>query len=437
MRQRDARRTLKPEIRVKDGREKYHLEATLEFIAPMFGGGVRLNSDNPHLKEPDVITPVRGASLRGQLREWWRRACCDGMDPAEMQKREKVLWGWASTPKDPARGLVSLAVDTHELKPKPVTVYDCQPNRERTKWYARPQGGLAELAYGAFPIKGKDGQPSRFESGTLTQWLGTFEVHVMLDAERAGGGDLGKLWAEVEKTWRAFVTFGGLGGRTRRGFGAVRVVGEGAMSLDQALETLGWQNRCARSKGTFTTADAAHARVLERLRSFRQGTADPGRARNPGTDDPKVPGRSLWPEADELRKVIGPTDPKHAVPTVVVHKFPRAAFGMPIIFHFQSRLDPKESTLHPAGAERLASPLVLRPVRDPRGAIHAVALRLPGSARLEGVLKALQLGDRPATVSGLLTPKEQDAINPLRHHRSAPAAGVDAVFLPFFNHFES
>ena len=45
--------------------------------------------------------------------------------------------------------------------------------------------------------------------------------------------------------------------------------------------------------------------------------------------------------------------------------FPRAEFGLPIIFQFKDRrTDPEETTLIPDidGAERLASPLILKPI---------------------------------------------------------------------------
>ena len=62
-----------------------------------------------------------------------------------------------------------------------------------------------------------------------------------------------------------------------------------------------------------------------------------------------------------------------------VDAFPRAAFGMPIIFHFKDKPDPGDTTLQPAGKDldRFASPLVLRPYRDPsQGKVSAMAVEL-------------------------------------------------------------
>jgi hypothetical protein len=61
----------------------------------------------------------------------------------------------------------------------------------------------------------------------------------------------------------------------------------------------------------------------------------------------------------------------HSIPITHVDVFPRAAFGMPIIFHFHpgqdnyppSKGDPKmKLELKPVEADRFASPVILRPM---------------------------------------------------------------------------
>jgi CRISPR/Cas system CMR-associated protein Cmr1 (group 7 of RAMP superfamily) len=87
MRKISARTSLKPDMFTAKASDEFQLTATLEFITPMFGGGVRIDPQATHHKAPDAITPVRGASLRGQLRTWWRRTCAEGLPLAEMQAR--------------------------------------------------------------------------------------------------------------------------------------------------------------------------------------------------------------------------------------------------------------------------------------------------------------------------------------------------------------
>ena len=414
------------------------LSASLEFITPLFGGGVRAASgeEQRHQKEPDPITPVRGASLRGQLRHWWRLACCptEGCSPERMRAREQLIWGWASTSKHPARAWVALYVDARELK--------------ACKWpIFKPKTGPG-YAYACFPLQPKRGLRKKLEPGTLTDLRGRFTVRLeaqplegcYLDRARAAwpgvpDADLpGTIWEEVERTWLAFVTFGGLGARTRRGFGAVRVTDRSAVSLRHAIESLGWEDRIAIRNGPYHDAVSAHDAALAKLRDFRQKVR---LGRNPGAHG-GVPGRSRWPEPDALRRLTRHHDPKHKPTHPVDARYPRAAFGLPILFQFKDRRDPPTQTLQPGGAERLASPLVLRPVAEPKGKqVHAVALRLPSRESLEEILQALELRDGRQGLSGLLSPAEQGQISPLRTHRSRPSSGPEAVFEPFFNFFKS
>jgi CRISPR-associated protein Cmr1 len=440
MRKNSARRTVAVgKIELSDP-PKHRIEETLEFITPMFGGGVRLDGAAPHHKAADEVTPVRGASVRGQLRTWWRRACAAGLDLETMRAREQILWGWASTKDRPAKGLVAIAVSAEGLTKESVAVYETGNPK-------KPIDGFgAAIAYGAFPLQPSQGAAHQ-APGTLTRWKGKFSISLEMHplggyrdvAERAWGApaDLEQeLWKEVQWAWLAFVTFGGLGGRTRRGFGAIRVVGGGAKTLEYVTKELRWGDRMAKLKACPQHAEKAQKDALAKLQSFRQGR---NVGRNPG-QQPNRPGRSRWPEPDEIRRLTKEADPSHRQPITSVRKFPRAAFGMPIIFHFQSRNDPGDTSLQPAARERLASPIILRPVLDPDASVHAVALRVPGDKGLEGILGNLQLRRQQQTherLGGLLTENEQKELGPLCMNANGVQSGVDAVLIPFFNYFKS
>ena len=68
-------------------------------ITPVIGGGVVAGAADP-------VTPVRGTSVRGQLRFWWR-ARARPRSGESLRDRESVVWGSASKP-----GLVELEVET-------------------------------------------------------------------------------------------------------------------------------------------------------------------------------------------------------------------------------------------------------------------------------------------------------------------------------------
>ena len=98
-----------------------------------------------------------------------------------------------------------------------------------------------------------------------------------------------------------------------------------------------------------------------RLKDFRQ-KADIGR--NPKKTDSTSPaGRSRWPEADAIRRQTKRHAPKHAPEHIVDGVYPRAAFGLPIVFHFKDESigDPSQQLLVPTDRDRMASPLILRP----------------------------------------------------------------------------
>jgi CRISPR-associated protein Cmr1 len=113
-----------------------------------------------------------------------------------------------------------------------------------------------------------------------------------------------------------------------------------------------------------TNGQEAWEYLIRRLSGFRQ--APVGRTK----------GSSNWPEPKNIRRMMGqktilvPQHPK---------KFPRAAFGLPIVFHFKDG-DIKDTILQGAedGYDRLASPLILRPIVCKDGKAIGLALLLEG-----------------------------------------------------------
>ena len=402
-----------------DARE---LKTVFKFISPMFGGGVALGgAGREHIKEPDSITPVRGASLRGQLRAWWRRSCAARLNDGTRREREKLLWGWASTEHEPNKGAISIAVDASRLKAEPVGVYEVDNPR-------RPLAGCTPLAYGAFPLQPAEGAWVR-QPGTLTRWKGHFSVTLRMapirNAARIANAwpDVDQpdeaMWAEARTTLQAFACFGGLGGRTRRGFGAVAIV-DNELRPDPGVlaKQLGWDI----ARVSCNDADTAHRKALAALKAFRQ---EPGTARG---GDRRNPGRSYWPEPDTIRRATGGTFRKHPPEHPVHDAAPRAVFGMPIIVQFKNGDgDPDKHTIEPMEGGRLASPLILRPVQLQDGGFAAAALRLPLLPGDRAVLQqvAVTRQGRPTPVRcvpGRVTADEARQIRPLRGNRDVLAA---------------
>ena len=359
------------------------------FLTYVFGGGVKVRE---HEKYADAVTPIRVASVRGQLRFWWR-ACnpsqCETIE--ELRRREGEIWGTTSQASS-----VAITVVSQLSVPNPIQVFKYN---ERGRIVSVT--GMREIAYGAFPL-----QPSReaqeqknqpwalFDYGSKDFTLRfTFPLSLRSDVEAA-------LWA-----WE---TFGGLGGRTRRGFGAISRLQTLSPNLPAIVAGLKkyeanprlpgvpslHKARLAVAQQTSRTSFDAWKNGLGLLQRLRQGAGEGRNERPPNTQKPA--GRSRWPEPDEIRKLTGMTAPLHDQPVVNVDRFPRAVFGMPIVFHFHpgsdsepgSKGDPnlKPLQLHPVGFERFASPLIIRPIPD--GKVFRTAALVLSSDVPDSELKA-------------------------------------------------
>ncbi|MGH7224982.1 MAG: hypothetical protein ACRELF_17305, partial [Gemmataceae bacterium] len=181
----------------------------------------------------------------------------------------------------------------------------------------------------------------------------------------------------------AWVNFGGLGSRTRRGCGALYCR---ALAPESTDVIAGWFRTAFERFSTLASSAtlwprlsghlfhqpnplspiAAWQSVMSVFKAFRQGE---GVGRNAGRQ-PNRPGRSRFPEPETIRETIrgsrgqrgGTHPPLGDIPS---DAFPRAEFGLPIVFHFQGN-EIAETVLYPRVGteqhERMASPLVLRPL---------------------------------------------------------------------------
>jgi len=361
-----------------------------ELITPLFGGGVE-----PGVADP--VTVIRGSEIRGHLRFWWR-ACRGGQfggSLTRMKEAEDLLWGAASTERKPRPSQVQVDVEITN------SGQEEQPFEKRTRAYPN----WRDLAYAAFPLQETLGKVRTGVAFTLTL---TFPQSQQADVEAA-------LWA-----WE---TFGGIGARTRRGFGALRNLDSSlpqANAIQQFIQTglqqhvtAGtWpsgvphlsQNPRMRITSAHPNAKAAWEYLIRRLKNFRQ-------SRNPGTA-PNRPGRSKWPEPDEIRRLMCQRSSLHATPLSTVRKFPRAAFGLPIVFHFKDTGDPDDTMLQGRDHDRLASPLILRPLVCANGQAVGLALILDGTDLPPGGLMLKNAPGNP-TVHANLTSGEASAIPPL------------------------
>jgi CRISPR-associated protein Cmr1 len=398
-------------------------ERVYEFISPVFGGGVRIDG---HRKPADPITPVRGSAIRGQLRFWWR-----AVNPRkassleELFKEEKKVFGAAAGGADGSAGTLDVRVVKQPKNPETFHVL-----KQGDKF--KHEQGMQGLAYGAFPLR--DPAESA-KHGTLHLYQESWTV-VFTYADAIKEDIQAALWA--------WAHFGGLGGRTRRGFGAIAQRTPGLLSIEEGLKRWlgdGSKNRghlpwphmksdtslMVRARQSFPKGLDAQEHLLKLLRRLRQDDI----GRNPNGRERNRPGRSYWPEPDTIRAMTGKSSADHRSAITDVRAAPRAAFGMPIVFHFKDRGDPDDSQLLPrlenTELGRLASPLILRPHQCSDGTFEALALVLAHPAPTDVVFVSQGHRARTDPVRPTVTIDEAKKLKPLNAPKGATAPFTDPL----------
>jgi len=323
----------------------------LELLTPLLGGGAEPQVNDPHF-------PVRGGSIRGQLRFWWR-ATRGGQfkNRDDLQKAENALWGSTEGPSQ----VVIQVKDQIFSK----SVHINPPNH---KGFPAIDDKLAP-PYAAFPLMGKNNEiiPRYVIKDMKFKLVISYPEKFAPDVRAA-------MWA--------WTTIGGIGGRTRRGFGAV------TLRNAQLLTATAWLDRFAgvlneHVIGTHSQAGLPSLHGCNYVISRTSGTAIETwkdavgkysrfrQSRRKGSGP--VPGRSFWPEPDAIRRLTRRRDSSHP-DLLKIDKFPRAAFGLPIVFHFKSNSDPDDVEVfgEKGVADRLASPMIIRPVKVQNGYISLV-----------------------------------------------------------------
>lgn len=391
-----------------------------ELVTPMYGGGVQTATI-------DLKMPIRVSAIRGQLRFWWRLLAKHKWklgDTKAIQNAEFSLWGGQGADEGGRASLVFLKVtDISNLNAQPWARYE--PHYKGGFKTLPTAEDWANVPYVLFPAQGKKPESTDSkEPSTLIKAGLTWQLHLAL-AQNINEQQTDQVW----ETIRWWANFGGVGARTRRGLGAVRVIGQNIspISEDEA-QAIGCKLVCCKSQSK--AAYVAWSNSVSKLQRFRQGDA----GRNPREGAPN-PGRSYWPEPDAIRSITGQSSIKHSKRQTQGDFFPRAAFGLPIIFKFKDdgnskNAEPAQSVLQPIVdgrlKERMASPIILRPYFNGQG-WQAAVLCLPHQHIDNLQLKLIQ-GDHSFDVQYWDNQKSGE-IKPI--HQYAATNILDA-FLKYF-----
>lgn len=346
----------------------------------MFGG-----SATPREVDADNPNPVRPASVRGHLRFWWRAtAGARYATPQELFEAEEAVWGSAK-----AHGLVGLRV--------------AHTNPGTRKSHSDFVSGFGDArGYALFPFA-----ENRKEDTPAARCLQDVIFSLTLSCPDA-------VKAEVERAVFAWVAFGGIGARTRRGCGSLELVSQTpsvgkTQRLTQSLLTLGPTSYLIGEK----TSDAVSAwrSALELYKEFRQGK---NHARDKGSDPskPNKLGRSRYPEPDSIRRISPNARWTHRVGHLV-QGFPRADLGLPIVFHFIN--EGTDHILESAYAfgTRFASPVITKAMSVDGGYVPVIILLDAPHVWDAGDLKFEKQKKNIPKAQVELTPQERQSIPPL------------------------
>jgi CRISPR-associated protein Cmr1 len=362
-----------------------------ELITPLFGGGVEPNT-------PDPVTTIRATEIRGHLRFWWR-ATRGGQFKTieELKAKEDEIWGAAA--KFDKQGIpfgasdVSIEV-SKASQGKPDTPFMVEGSKQKPTLVARPETRIP--SYVAFPL-----QPPKAEQEPGMEIKPVYtNINFIVKIQYPK-----KYKLEVDAAVWAWETFGGLGARTRRGFGALnftklnnKIVDKSYTRdkdsfnswikehLEKFIEKEDWpQNIPHLSKkikistlyNLENDAYSAWRKLIYKLSYFRQYRIDKETLKN------NKYGHSDWPEPNAIRKAFGRSS-KGPHANRNIHKFPRAQFGLPIIFHMphDANLSTTLAGEMKIGGEtksRLASSLILKPIVVSNGAI-GIGVLLEGTS---------------------------------------------------------
>lgn len=342
-------------------------EATFEvqLITRLFGGGAQP-------RKIDERSWLRPSALKSALRFWWRSAYGHGFPTIEdLRAREGDLFGTSA--RFGPRGEV-------EGGPGIVRLEVRDAARPTTRDFSEPPHSALQGAY--FPAA-----PLGQAAAKLGEPGATARVRIAIEARRGQEIDEATV-AQIQTALRLWLVLGGVGSRTRRGAGAIALRTEkaardlGVPATVEELETF-LRRLCLQSgsphPGVFSlartvqvlvgsaaaTGEQAQIDLLETLREARQDRVHPATWRGP-----EGWGRTRWPEADAIRLKVNPTHAwRHAPDVRNAGRYPRAALGLPIVFHYQPPNEPPNQTLTAARRTdrtritRYSSPIVLRPVR--------------------------------------------------------------------------
>lgn len=438
--------------------EKAHAQIETEqlqihVVTPVVGGSSKPGKVNKEM-------PIRSGAVRGNLRFWWRATRGASFTTAkELFAREELIFG--STNKASSIKIWVMC-DSKSLITDQTTEKYIHPKTEREA--TRLKSPLRGVSYAAFPFNSPNDKHDFIKDPF------SFNLHIeYAKPTQADGITKEELKKELHAALWGWINFGGVGARTRRGFGSLycakfspehneknlkqwlqKQVTDRGIQLLSSQETREWATlngiTVQHKSGDQIYAWSSAVEIYEKFR--KKATMRNGRPL----------GRSFWPEADSLRSITGMgvqiREKDHVTPhprgKQVRISFPRAQFGLPIIFEFKDKgskgnkshyndkeldksRDPYKTQLMPQLGDRLASPIIVKSiaisqklgissiVRLNQPAIMGLKLEIVDSGPKEHLVKVkdrIKQHQKTLELETCIYPTQYYDDNPLRLHQS-------------------
>ncbi|MCS7069775.1 MAG: type III-B CRISPR module RAMP protein Cmr1 [Meiothermus sp.] len=374
----------------------------LRTITPMFGG-----SATP--REVDPAHPVRAASVRGHLRFWWRATAGARYGSAkELFEAEEAIWGSAEK-----YGKVALRA-LEQSAGQAVRPSELVPDRGTAR-----TGPMEKFFLHPFNENRNEGLS---EASGLKSVEFALELTFSLSEMEKG---------HLRQAIRAWIAFGGIGARTRRGLGALEVT----QDLKDWLPA---------NPDQFKTWFAVPPQKEVHHATLAGAVVCLGQPRKPSSADP-YKGHSVWRDLGRFwarfRKGHYVEDPEtgktmaytpmaggkwrdHKTLLALRPKQERIAlakpfYGLPIVY--QRLGDSFSGTLEAvhSGGRRMASPVILKPIAFADGSIRPAVIILnapaPTRIRVNGEELALQLPDNDPVLEALEADTPLEAVRGAAH----------------------
>ena len=368
------------------GTRWHTIDLVLETIMPVYGGGTTA-------RQVDALAPFRARAIRNAIKHWWweinrhRDEFKIPNDPATLEKTMAVIWGQAASAKESnSRSSVQLRVRTistvslKQLEKKNPVNHD--------NIYTLGNRKIDAVSYALWGVFAPPGPGQQHVPVKVIPPGAQFSVNVRVSKALSDEQVKG-----VARALNAWVHLGGIGARTRRGLGKVKVVSANykedsplVVKRTVAPQSDEWFGADAfpgyAMRGECENPIDAWDSSVAIYREFRQ-------ARKTNPDDPnRRYKRSYWHKMDVIRALTGLNCNGRHLPHHTIKKgdnlpMEELVFGAPIIVTCMSPGDPEEATLRFATGssekdvlDRFPSPMLVTIVRTADNKYRPIAVQL-------------------------------------------------------------